>query len=177
MTLVHLYHRSVLAHLSKQYLLPIEPSPAFWQVIERARDRRLPETLAYGGYEGVQVIGDWSTPHSASAGSIVQILVRKPAGGVKGITRFLAGILSSTENGMVVTPVTDLVAINPIIGPSDGIVPDRPAASHVDLDLPFNLSLTDEQKRRRGEVPLPYAHEGEGVSVDFDEDDEDDEEI
>lgn len=140
--------------------------------LDRARDRQLPEKLAYGGLDGAECSGDWST-----TGGIVQILIRKPTGGVKGISRSLAAIFGT--NGILsVGPVSDFLTVNPIDAPgfSDRASIDKPASTHIDLNLPFNLSLTDEQKRRRGEVPLPYAHEGEGVGIEFGEEEDDDDE-
>lgn len=120
----------------------------------------------------MEVSGDW-----APKGGVVGALIRKPTGGVKGISRALASVQSASAGlGLVIGPVSDLIATNPIDAPGAGGAMDRPAVTHVDLDLPFNLSLTDEQKRRRGEVPLPYAHEGEGVGIEFGEEEDDDEE-
>lgn len=140
--------------------------------LDRARDRQLPEKLAYGGLDGVECLGDWS-----SSGGIVSILVRKATGGVKGISRSLAS-LSGSYGILSIGPVSDLLTVNPIDAPgfSDKANDVKPATTHVDLNLPFNLSLTDEQKRRRGEVPLPYAHEGEGVGIEYGEEEDDDDE-
>lgn len=181
LTLLYPYHPLVLSHLSRSYLLPITPSPQLWTILDRARSRHLPEKLAYGGLDGVEVASDWSAASSPSStsttGAIVGVLVRKPTGGVKGISRALAALTPSPNGpGMVVGPVDDLVSVNPINAPGAGPAVVKPATTHVDLDLPFNLSLTDEQKRRRGEVPLPYAHEGEGVGIEFGEDEDDDDE-
>lgn len=127
----------------------------------------------------MEIAGDWASSNASTTGvtgSIVAILVRKPTGGVKGISRSLAAISPSTL-GLRVGPVSDLITVNPIDAPGQGGVESQKAAqTHVDLDLPFNLSLTDEQRRRRGEVPLPYAHEGEGVGIEFGEEDDEDEE-
>ena len=140
--------------------------------MDRARDRKLPETLGYNGFEGAEVTGDWS-----QKGAIVSVLVRKATGGTKGITRGLAALVpSDTPGRMRVADASALVNISPIIAPGAGGGPvDKPPTTHVDLGLPFNLSLTDEQRRRRGEVPLPYAHEGEGVGIEYGDADEEDE--
>jgi elongator complex protein 5 len=178
LTLLYPYHPLVLSHLSRSYLVPVTPSPQLWTILDRARQRHLPEKLAYGGLDGVEVASDWSAPtSSANAGAIVGVLVRKATGGVKGISRALASVTPrSNGTGLAVGPVDELVSVNPINAPGAGLAVVKPATTHVDLDLPFNLSLTDEQKRRRGEVPLPYAHEGEGVGIEFGEDEDDDEE-
>ena len=131
----------------------------------------------------MEVAGDWGVSSSTTGpsnpgGSIVAVLVRKPTGGVKGISRTLAAISPSPSgNGLRVCAVSNLITVNPVDAPGQGgAVGEKAVQTHVDLDLPFNLSLTDEQKRRRGEVPLPYAHEGEGVGIDFDEEEDEDEE-
>ena len=186
LTLLYPYHPLVLSHLSRSYLLPISASPQLWTILDRARARHLPEKLAHGGLDGVEVAADWSVPAPSSSssatypgGAIIGVLVRKPTGGVKGISRALAALTPAPNGiGLGVRPVDDLVSVNPINAPGAGTGPAvvKPATTHVDLDLPFNLSLTDEQKRRRGEVPLPYAHEGEGVGIEFGEDEDDDDE-
>lgn len=93
--------------------------------------------------------------------------------------------------GLQVKDVGEILRPDPLSDPgfvrSSGasMVPKLGAGAggaHDGLDLPFNLSLTEEQKRRRGQVALPYVHEGEGgadvdVGMDWDEEDEDDEEI
>ena len=110
----------------------------------------------------------------------MQVLVRKPTGGSKGITRYLAAS-TRTAAGLKTVTLSELVNTDPITGP--GAAARTMGKEEMDLDVPFNLSLTIEQRRRRAEVPLPYAHEGEGVDVGAgldwgdEEDDEDDEEI
>jgi elongator complex protein 5 len=145
------------------------------------------EKLAFGGSEGIDVVGEWAhtsvTVPTAKPGAVVGVTVRKPSGGVKGISRYLNAVVAEPttkgSSGLVVVPLNQLISVNPILTPRDNkTIGEKPLQTHVDLDLPFNLSLTDEQKRRRGEVPLPYAHEGEGVGIEFgDSEDEDDEEI
>ena len=187
LTLLNVVHPKVVEYLSRSYLCPVSSEPKFWMILERARERRVPESLAYKGKEGVEV-GDWT------AGVVVQVTVRKPTGGVKGITRTLASLSSSstTSSGskdrtgstgsigdLGVGPVWDVLDPSPFAAPARDIKVDRQAQTPGEMNLPFNLSLTDEQKRRRGQVPLPYAHEGEGVELmEFgDDEDEDDEEI
>ena len=141
--------------------------------MERSRDRRTGDDLAYAGEEGLEICVDWME----SKGAIVQILVRKEKGGTKGITRNLGAVVTKSL-GLKAVPLSDLVNVNPVA--SSG---ENGGQAETGVDVPFNLSLTEEQKRRRGEVPLPYAHEGEGPGGDVmgldwgDEEDEDDEEI
>ena len=157
----------------------MEATSQFWLILDRARARQLAEKLAYGALDGVEIAGDWASSAASSSstnGSIVAAFIRKPTGGVKGISRTLAAV-SPSVTGLKVGPVSDLITVNPIDAPNQtGGEGARAAQTHVDLDLPFNLSLTDEQRRRRGEVPLPYAHEGEGVGIEFGEEDDEDEE-
>jgi elongator complex protein 5 len=139
-------------------------------VLDRARERQIPEKLAYGGLDGIEICPDWT-----ATGCIASILVRKATGGVKGISRSLAAIRGADDR-IRTGPVSELLFVDPLH--SAGLSEknsEAPAHTHMDLKLPFNLSLTDDQKKRRGAVPLPYAHEGEGVSLEFgDEDDDDD---
>lgn len=144
-------------------------------MIERARDRRTGDELAWSGSHGVEISVDWKE----SKGAIVQILVRKAVGGTKGISRHLSALKMSSD-GLRSVALAELVQLNPMSNPA----PLGTGVSQGDgMDVPFNLSLTDEQRRRRGDVPLPYAHEGEGAGpvggeLDWgDEEDEDDEEI
>jgi elongator complex protein 5 len=119
---------------------------------------------------------------------IVQVLVRKATGGSKGISRSLEAMVpgrstpSAKMESMTVRPVSAILSITPIsaVPAASGTTAGAPPKTHADLDLPFNLTLTDHQKAARMGVPLPYAHEGEGAAVDLeidDEEDEDDEEI
>lgn len=165
--------------------------------------------MAFQGLEGVEVCPDWVYSRagpgpSSGSGAVVQVLVRKSTGGVKGITRSLSaltptpshpssstGSLSSAAPDQSMhlssTPISNLIPINPITTPSPSSDPYKnripnlkPPETHTDLQLPFNLSLTDDQRRKRAEVGIPYAHEGEGVGEDLDwdwEEDEDDEEV
>jgi elongator complex protein 5 len=102
----------------------------------------------------------------AAPDAVVLVLLRKAAGGAKGILRSVEGFRSA-----------------PL--PLERMVDFRPAAvakvtTHADLNLPFNLSLTEQQREARGAVPLPYAHEGEGADLGMGmdwSDDEEDEEI
>lgn len=169
------HHPTLLTHLSRTYLTPIEGCPAFWQILERARERRTGDTLAWSGQEGIEISMDWTD----CKGAIVQVLVRKAVGGTRAITRNLSA-LATSASGLKTVPLSELVQVNPMPGPGNGDA--RGGQRETEMDVPFNLSLTEEQRRRRGEVPLPYAHEGEGVGVGVgldwdDEDDEDDEEI
>jgi len=163
--------------LSRSYLTPIDPDPSstFWQILERAQERRTGDDLAFSGEEGVEICSDWLE----TKGTILQVLVRKPTSGTKGMTRSL-GALSITPAGLRSVPLSELVDVNPLSRPAGE---GRGIQGEIGMEVPFNLSLTDEQRRRRGEVPLPYAHEGEGAGpvgreLDWgDEEDEDDEEI
>ena len=153
------------------------PSPAFWQILERSRERRTGENLAWSADEGVEISIDWFEPR----GAIVQILIRKSTGGSKGITRILAALTRAVV-GLKTVSLSELVSTDPISGPG---ALSRTMGNEMEIDVPFNLALTEEQRRRRAEVPLPYAHEGEGVGagagagLDWgdEEDDDDDEEI
>ncbi|ORX38683.1 hypothetical protein BD324DRAFT_621923 [Kockovaella imperatae] len=188
LSLLTILNPRVVEFLSKSYLQPVSSSPPFWMILERAKERRTPEQLAYNGEEGVEV-GDWTRSKS---GAVVQVLVRKATGGIKGISRTLASISaqnhtsnSSSREELVAGPVDSVVDIKPFAAPTSASSlgrsarVDRPAQTPTEMNLPFNLSLTDEQRRRRGQVPLPYAHEGEGADLmEYgDDEDEDDEEI
>ncbi|ORY35376.1 hypothetical protein BCR39DRAFT_585018 [Naematelia encephala] len=189
LVLLHPLHPALAVHLSQSYLTPIEASPRFWQIIETAKRRGIPEQLAYEGEEGIEVIGDWTLPlpssssssssspasSSSSNGAIIQVLIRKPTGGVKGIARALGGITPDRA----VVEVSDIVEVNPLARPRGAPGGGGGGTDvHAELELPFNLSLTDEQRRRRAEVEVPYAHEGEGAAeVLWDDEGEDDEEI
>ena len=155
-------------------------------ILEKAKERKVPEQLAFQGEEDVEVCGDWTS--GGVKGAIVQVLVRKATGGVKGINRSLAALMpiSLSSRDMAVRPIEDLVDIKPFNVPVGkagvngmGGTPGLAPKNHAEMNLPFNLSLTDEQKRRRGQVPLPYAHEGEGVDLmEYgDDEDEEDEEL
>ncbi|KAK8854930.1 hypothetical protein IAR55_003669 [Kwoniella newhampshirensis] len=185
-TLITPHPPPLVDHLSKLYLSPVSssPIPNFWMVLENATKRNLGAELAYRGEEGIEVDPLWST---YTAG-VVQVLVRKAVGGTKGISRSLEGLKivpssssSARDERLSLVDLGELVKLDPLATP----IPDtsgtgRPAQTHAELDLPFNLSLTESQRRQRGAVPLPYAHEGEGASGDLiweDEEETDDEEI
>lgn len=127
----------------------------------------------------------------------IQVLVRKSTGGAKGMSRSLEGLVITSTSTSVreisdlgVKSLEDLLDLTPFSHPVTNIPaggetrqqsttgPPAPA-THTALNLPFNLSLTDDQRRRRDRVPIPYVHEGEGVEVGWEEeeDDDDDEEI
>ncbi|OXG16962.1 elongator complex protein 5 [Cryptococcus neoformans Tu401-1] len=184
----------LLTHLSKLYLSPISSSPSanYWMVLENAMKRGVGKELAYKGEEGLEVgARDWEE------GVGVSVLVRKATGGIKGISRSLEAVVltppshpssSATHSQLTLPPLSSLISLTPFtLPPPSAIPPDASthgypsqAATHADLDLPFNLSLTDSQRQARAQVPLPYAHEGEGASGDLvweDEEESDDEEI
>ncbi|WVQ82057.1 hypothetical protein IAT38_004185 [Cryptococcus sp. DSM 104549] len=180
----------LLTHLSRLYLSPIStsPSPNLWMVLENASKRSLGPELAYRGEQGLEVERDWGR----GGEGVVQCLVRKSTGGIKGIARSLEGVRFAPSlapgqgqgrGPLGVVPLETLVELNPLSTPvSDGTPggSGRQATTHAELDLPFNLSLTDAQRKQREAVPLPYAHEGEGASGDLiweDEEETDDEEI
>jgi elongator complex protein 5 len=162
LTLLTPHPPSLLSYLSKAYLTPVEASPKFWQILETATSRHLGDDLSFKG------------ELDPSTNIIVQSLVRKAAGGSKGISRSLEAFTGRVEK---VGDVMEVMPVSNAVGPGgSGVAPK----THADLDLSFNLNLTDSQKAARMGVPLPYAHEGEGAAVDLeidDEDDEDDEEI
>lgn len=216
LTHLHPLSPAVCTHLSRSYLARIDPSPVFWQILENAKRRRVPEDLAYRGTDGVELDGAWDAPSAVASGSssgasgsgsgagrqrarggaVVQVLVRKATGGTKGMTRSLAALAPAPSTpaglpapGLEVREVGELVRVDPLSdpnfvrAPSTGHTPGGAGGgAHGGLDLPFNLSLTEEQKRRRGEVELPYVHEGEGgadvdVGMEWEDEDEDDEEV
>jgi elongator complex protein 5 len=177
LTLLTPHPPALLTYLSQAYLVPIEASPRFWQILETAQSRHLAEDLAFKGEAGLDI--------GAGQGSdmVLQVLVRKAAGGSKGISRSLEALSPSSLGGDAkVVAVSSMMSIEPISAApaSTGVQGTAPPKTHADLDLPFNLTLTDQQKAARMGVPLPYAHEGEGAAVDLEideEEDEDDEEI
>ncbi|EIW67452.1 hypothetical protein TREMEDRAFT_64707 [Tremella mesenterica DSM 1558] len=184
-TLTHLHpsHPSLLVHLSKLYLTPISPSPKYWQILQIAHARRTSEHLAYTAQEGFE-ISPWST-HAASSssessptsGAVVQVLVRRAAGGAKGITRALAALLPPSSDGqhLIIDNVTRIVPLNPFNPPDSLPTRGEKEVTHADLNLAFNLTLTDAQRKQRMSVPLPYAHEGEGADLLYEEEDMSDE--
>lgn len=161
-------------------------------VLENAMKRGVGRELAYKGEEGLDVgARDWED------GVGVGVLVRKATGGIKGISRSLEAVVlsppsqpssSPTNSTLTLPPLSSLINLTPFTPPPPSAIPPdasalgypAQAATHADLDLPFNLSLTDSQRQARAQVPLPYAHEGEGASGDLvweDEEESDDEEI
>ncbi|WVF72626.1 hypothetical protein IAT40_007444 [Kwoniella sp. CBS 6097] len=202
LTLLSPHPPELVEHLSKSYLSPIStsPSPNLWMILENATKRSIGAELAYKGEEGLEVDPEWLREGKG----VVQVLVRKATGGIKGISRSLEALAKPSgtgtgtgmneqggsggrgHEGLNVTPLEKIVDLNPFITPGPGpgsmiaSTDGKPITSHAELDLPFNLSLTDDQKRKRAAVPVPYAHEGEGASGDLiwaEEEDEDDEEI
>ncbi|WRT68229.1 uncharacterized protein IL334_005205 [Kwoniella shivajii] len=188
-TLLTPHQPSLVQHLSKSYLSPISitPSPNLWMILENATKRSISSDLAYKGEEGIEADPNWLTN---GGNAIIQVLVRKATGGIKGISRSLEAAKCSTgdidtRSELEVIELEDIINLNPITNPTNTISPmengdNKPIQNHSELDLPFNLSLTDDQRRKRAEVPLPYAHEGEGASGDLiweDEEETDDEEI
>ncbi|OCF30640.1 hypothetical protein I316_07688 [Kwoniella heveanensis BCC8398] len=204
LTLLSPHPPALVEHLSKSYLSPISsfpPSPNLWMILENATKRSIGAELAYRGEEGLEVDPEWL----GDGKGVVQVLVRKATGGIKGISRSLEALARSASTGSMgdrdqvqakgngeglgVIPLEEILDLNPFTTPISGAGPgpglgtvdgQKPITSHAELDLPFNLNLTDDQKRKRAAVPLPYAHEGEGASGDLiwaEEEDEDDEEI
>ncbi|TXT08262.1 uncharacterized protein COLE_05186 [Cutaneotrichosporon oleaginosum] len=115
------------------------------------------------GAADLPVLRDMDPP---SPDSVVCVLLRKAAGGAKGIQRSIEGFRSR------VVPLGSMVDFKP--------ASVAKVTTHADLNLPFNLSLTESQREARGAVPLPYAHEGEGADLGMGmdwSDDEEDEEI
>jgi hypothetical protein len=179
-----------------------------------ASDRRIGERMSWLGESS---IGDWTTssaksgqPSGASKGKArgdeeiqgvtgVQVIMRKPTGGAKGMSRSLEGLVTTSNQFggrvpelsvrvlgdiMDLTPFSHPVTTTQTNGdnrPQSTTAPSgpTPAVTHTALNLPFNLGLTDDQRRRRDRVPIPYVHEGEGVEIGWEEeeDDDDDEEI
>lgn len=116
------------------------------------------DSLALSATAGVEV----GKPQSY----VVQILIRKATGGAKAIVRAVEGF---TDRPVPLETVASFKLL----------AEEKRTTTHADLNLPFNLSLTDRQKSERGAVPLPYAHEGEGadlgMGMDWSDDEEDDE--
>lgn len=109
---------------------------------------------------------------AGSSSSSISVLSVKPLEDIIDITPFSHPLTtSSTQQNPGATNIT-----NTDSRPSGN---QAAGSTHTSLNLPFNLSLTDEQRRRRDRVPIPYVHEGEGVEVGWEEeeDDDDDEEI
>ncbi|BEI79914.1 hypothetical protein CcaverHIS002_0104430 [Cutaneotrichosporon cavernicola] len=127
---------------------------------------RLPsllESAADRGAADLPVLRDMEAP---SPDAVVLVLLRKAAGGAKGIQRSVEGFRGRP------IPAQEMVDFRPVTVTK--------VTTHADLNLPFNLSLTDQQREARGAVPLPYAHEGEGADLGMGmdwSDDEEDEEI
>ncbi|WVQ74782.1 hypothetical protein IAR50_004388 [Cryptococcus sp. DSM 104548] len=185
LTLLTPHPPPLLAYLSKLYLSPISTSPSanFWMILENATKRETGKELALRGEEGLEVRmgSSWGT-----GSGCVQVLVRKATGGMKGISRSLEALSPTSSQSLSLALLSSLIPLNPVRYSSSAPPPtvspssNSTAQTHAELDLPFNLSLTDSQRRQRDSVPIPYAHEGEGASGDLvweDEEETDDEEI
>lgn len=137
-----------------QRLLLTPEDPRFFSLLDRFSG----DTLALAG-SGLEV----GEPSSYS----VQVLIRKATGGAKAIVRAVEGYSSGKS-----VPLEQVASFKLV-------TEEKRTTTHADLNLPFNLSLTDRQKNERGAVPLPYAHEGEGadlgMGMDWSDDEEDDE--
>lgn len=112
---------------------------------------------------------------------VVQVLLRKAAGGAKGIVRSVEGLqpTQTTSGGRGGAGRWSAVPLDQVVQVQPAVVVQKATTTHADLNLPFNLSLTEQQREARGAVPLPYAHEGEGadlsMAMDWSDDEEDDE--
>ncbi|WVO15914.1 hypothetical protein L204_103579 [Cryptococcus depauperatus] len=177
LTLLTPHSSALLTHLSKLYLSPISenPSPNYWMVLENAVKRQTGKELALRGEEDVEF--GWVKGEEV----VIQVLVRKATGGIKGTSRSLEALTpTSLPGALVVCPLSSILDLTPFSLPQSSSVLGTTEPTHASLDLPFNLALTDKQKQKRDQVPLPYAHEGEGASGDLiwiDEEETDDEEI
>ncbi|WVQ68153.1 uncharacterized protein L199_006359 [Kwoniella botswanensis] len=185
LTLITPHSPHLVEHLSKSYLSPISsiPSPNLWMILENTTKRSTHQDMALkASSEKIEFDPCW-TQSLGGPTAIVQVLVRKPTGGIKGISRSLEGLkFNDEEKEFRVVDLDQLVDLNPFSKPLTASVSggDKTINTHSELDLPFNLSLTNEQRNKRAQVPLPYAHEGEGASGDLiweDEEETDDEEI
>lgn len=177
-TILHPHPPRLLTYLSRAYLTPIDAGAKYWQILDTALTRRLADDLAFKAEQGLEVSSD------SNGETIIQVTIRKAVGGTKGMSRSLEALVRQAGDGWKVEPVSAVVNVEPIsqaAGPATSMTPaNAPPKTHADLDLPFNLTLTEQQKAARMGVPLPYAHEGEGAAVDLefdDEEDDDDEEI
>lgn len=145
--------------LARTYLLTGDEDK-FFPILEAAAARRQGDALALNHGQGGDSI-------------VLQVLLRKPAGGAKGITREVSGLRRAGDRWEVVglSDVVDTALTT--------AAAETKSTTHADLNLPFNLSLTDQQRANRGAVPLPYAHEGEGadlsMGMDWEDEDEEDE--
>ncbi|KAG8808006.1 hypothetical protein FRC18_005261 [Serendipita sp. 400] len=91
----------------------------------------------------------------------------------KGVERSLEGIKAWNigEGGLTICPLDQLESLQPcfkkrVVEGGMGLTVDGGDQNRSDptRNLPFNLSLTEEQQASRAKVPLPYAHTGEGGS-------------
>lgn len=140
-----------------QRLLLTPEDARFFSVLDRFSGDSLALSAGMAGIE----VGEPAT-------YVVQILIRKASGGAKAIVRAVEGF--SAGKGVPIGEVASFKLVTE----------EKRTTTHADLNLPFNLSLTDRQKSERGAVPLPYAHEGEGADLGMGmdwSDDEEDEEI
>ncbi|WWC90886.1 uncharacterized protein L201_005823 [Kwoniella dendrophila CBS 6074] len=191
LTLINSFQPKLIEHLSKSYLSPITtiPTPNFWMILENSIKRNLQNDLSFKSDSTLPFEFDPNWDIKSDKSAILQILVRKPTGGIKGISRSLEAVKLNTtteqqiENqSLDIIPLDSLIDLNPFSKPlsNNDIGGEKQINTHSELNLPFNLSLTDDQKNKRAQVPLPYAHEGEGASGDLiweDEEETDDEEI
>ncbi|WWC71698.1 uncharacterized protein I206_105656 [Kwoniella pini CBS 10737] len=187
LTLITAHPPKLIEHLSKLYLSPIStiPSPNLWMILENSIKRSINDDLSFKSDSSS--IFEFDPNWYINSNAIIQVLIRKSIGGIKGISRSLEGIKlleigDNDDKQIKIVELDELLNLNPFNKPSIelGESKDKQINNHSELDLPFNLNLTDEQKKKRAQVPLPYAHEGEGASGDLiweDEEETDDEEI
>lgn len=162
----------VVEATASAYMLP-PTDERFFPLLESASAR---------GAVDVSVLRDSASPNEERL--VVQLLLRKAAGGAKGIVRGIEGFQrGGAGEGLQrrgarggetwsAVPLTSVVDVRPATAAAK-------TTTHADLNLPFNLTLTEQQREARGAVPLPYAHEGEGadlsMGMDWSDDEEDDE--
>lgn len=169
LALLYPHHPLAVETAARAELVPTSNESGFWSLLNTSTANGDGDSLALRAADGVEV-----APRDHY---VLQVLLRKATGGAKGMQRSTEAIKCDESQRWSV------VALDEIVHPFQAVASTTAASAagttHADLNLPFNLSLTDRQRAERCAVPLPYAHEGEGadlgMGMDWSDDEEDDE--
>lgn len=177
LTLLIPHPPALLTHLSTSYLTDIDASPKFWGLLETAQSRRLAEDLAFRGVAGLEIGSTSAANGNGSAtdmgvqgeeGYIVQVLVRKAQGGIKGISRSLEAVLPAKAPASIslsqtsslpgqargewsVHPISALIPIRPIIAQ-----PQSQQTQHQGQGLGSSDTNVKAKPTTHAELDLPF---------------------
>ncbi|KAG9054079.1 hypothetical protein FS842_006224 [Serendipita sp. 407] len=176
LTHLRLYPPQLFLHLSQTFLISLPNSKSseddgrvdnskFYTVFSSftRRERNEVERL---------VLQSGSTVREHESETVIEV-VRRTSNMRKGVERSLEGIKAWNigEGGLTICPLDQLESLQPcfkkrVVEGGMGLTVDGGDQNRSDptRNLPFNLSLTEEQQASRAKVPLPYAHTGEGGS-------------